>query len=136
MIVPAGMPPGTAYAAEERAPDGVVYFRVYAVIVSVLFGLVTLLGGGLLVAPVFLDRSTKLDAGVGLLVAGVFYGCVGLAHVVPALIALCAGRRPWVHIVGIVLLGLGMFNVCCIPVTIPLLIAWMKPATRQWYGAR
>jgi hypothetical protein len=134
-IVPAGMPPGTEYVAEERAPEGVVYFRVYGVLACVLYGLVALMGGALLVSPLFLDRSAIADTGVGFLVAGGFYACVGLAHVVPALIALCAGRRPWVHVLGIVVLGMGMFNVCCLPINIPLLVVWMKPETRRWYGA-
>lgn len=133
--MPAGMPPGTDYPGDERAPEGVVYFRVYAAIVAVLYGMLTLAGGGMVIAPLLLDKSATAGAEIGFYFAGAFYGALGLAHLIPTLIALFAGRRPWVHILGIVVLGLGMLNLCCLPVLIPLFIVWMKPETRRWYGA-
>ena len=36
---------------------------------------------------------------------------------------------------GIILIGLNMlWNTCCLPITIPLLVVWMKPETKRWYG--
>jgi hypothetical protein len=38
----------------------------------------------------------------------------------------------WVY--DIVLICLGMTSVCCMPVTIPLLIFWIKPDAKAWFG--
>jgi hypothetical protein len=133
--MPAGMPPGVAYPSEEKAPEAVLYFRIYAVIVCIIYGLFTLAGGGMVVAPLFLDHSKAADAEIGFLFAGALYGGIGLLHLVPTLVALFGGRRPWVHVVGIIVLGLGMFNICCLPILIPLFVVWMKPETRRWFGA-
>ena len=135
-IMPAGMPPGTAYPSEERAPEAVIYFRIFAGVFVAFYGLIVLGGAGLVVAPALLSRASAPPPGadIALYVTGLIYGGVGLAHVVPGTIALFAGRRPWAHTLGTVVIALAMFNLCCIPVLIPLLIVWMKPETRRWYG--
>jgi len=136
-ILPAGMPPGAVYPTDERAPEGLLYFRIYAGVVVVLYGLLTLAGGGMMVAPLFVHPSPGSGGSevLGFYFAGLVYGAVGLAHLVPTLIALFGGRRPWVHTLSTVVIALGMLNLCCIPVLIPLLIVWMKPETRRWFGA-
>jgi hypothetical protein len=131
------MPPGTEYRTEEHAPEGVVYFRIFGAVFLLLTGALALVGGGKMVSP-FLTRGAAgggpaVDLGAS--VAGLLYGGLGLACFVPTLIALFAGRRPWVHTLGTVVIGVAMFNVCCIPVLIPLLVVWLKVETRRWYGA-
>jgi hypothetical protein len=135
-IMPAGMPPGAAYPSEDRAPDAVLYFRIYAGSFLACYAMVTLFGVGLTLAPIVTGatKAPPLGPDVGFYVGGVLYGGLGLAHLVPANLALFGGRRPWVHTMGTVVIALGMFSVCCIPVLIPLLIVWMKPDTRAWYG--
>jgi hypothetical protein len=138
-FVPQGMPPGTEYGAlADRAPDGIYYFRIYGGIQAVLHGLVTLAGLGMMFVPLWAPASAGAggtDVGVWI-VMGLFYGGMGLVFLVPTLIALFGGRRPWVHVVGTVVIAMGMLSICCIPVLIPLLLVWMKPETRAWYGAR
>lgn len=136
-ILPAGMPPGTEYPSQERAPEGVLYFRIFGGISAFVYGMLALLGGGLMVVPTFLSTIPPGvgDEVMGFYLAGTLYGVIGLAHAVPTLVALFAGRKPWVHTLGTVVLALGMLNMCCIPVLIPLMIVWLKPETRRWFGA-
>jgi len=88
------------------------------------------------IAPLVVDRGATGSAVADLdfYLVGIFYGVVGLVLTVPAIVALFGGRRPWVHTLGTVVIALGMINFCCLPVLIPLLIVWMKPETRRWFG--
>jgi hypothetical protein len=122
--------------SDERAPDGVLYFRIYATLLSILAGVITLAGGGMLVAPLVLDPATLTTAGTEgyFYLAGVVYGVVGLVFLLPAIVALFGGRKPWVHTLGTVVIALGMVWFCCLPLLVPLLIVWMKAETKGWYG--
>jgi hypothetical protein len=132
-VMPAGLPPGAEYSQEERAPEGVTYFRIYAIIM-VVFSAITALGG-LVVMFTPLFTSSMASSGVETWVAGMFYGGLGTAFFIPWVIALFGGRKPWVHTLGTVMIALGMTQICCLPILIPLLINWLKPETKRWYGA-
>jgi hypothetical protein len=135
-FIPAGMPPGTEYAASgETAPEGVTYFRIVAVIHGLMSGFVALFGLVMMIAPLAVPSSSRGGADVATWAVGFFYTGVGAALFVPTAVALFGGRRPWVHTLGTVVIGLGMLNMCCIPLLVPVLIVWMKPETRRWYGA-
>jgi hypothetical protein len=127
------MPPGTAYPTEEHAPEGVIYFRIFGAVFVLITGALALLGGGMMVSPFLVRGAPASD--LGPYVRGLLYGGLGLSCFVPTLIALFGGRRPWVHTLGTVVIGVAMFNLCCIPVLIPLLVVWLKVETRRWYGA-
>jgi hypothetical protein len=136
-IIPAGMPPGTEYASEERSPEGLLYFRIYAVLFALVNLAIFVFGAGIIASPFFLPKSPGSGADVGLWIGGLFYAGWGLLFLVPTLVGLFAPRRPWGHTMGTVVIALGMFNlVCCIPILIPVLIVWMKPETKAWFGAR
>ncbi len=135
-IIPAGMPPGTEYASDERAPEGLVYFRIYAALFAVVNAVLLVLGVALIASPFLLTKGAARGADVGLWTAGLLYGGMGLVFLVPTVIALFAPRKPWAHTLGTVVIALGMFNGCCIPILIPVLIVWMKPETKRWVGAR
>ena len=64
------------------------------------------------------------------------YGTVGLVMAVPWVVAILGGRRKWVHPLGMILLIITMVTVtCCLPVAIPLLVAWLKPEVKRWFGS-
>lgn len=134
-LIPAGMPPGVAYMHEERPPEGVYYFRIYGGLMlftsaaSAIFGLV-------MVALPILNPATGPAAGKESWIVGLAYGVFGAAFFVPWALALFGGRKPWVHTLGLVLIALGMTQLCCLPIQIPLLLTWLKPETKRWYGAR
>ena len=61
-----------------------------------------------------------LVCGVGLLVV----------HAVAPFLPL----RSWVWIVHLVLICGGMTSACCLPMSVALLIFWIKPETRVYFG--
>jgi hypothetical protein len=132
-LIPAGMPPGAAYMNDERPPEGVYYFRIYGGFMTVLSALATLVGLVMMFMPLFVRSATGTDPGTWLV--GLVYGGVGIAFFVPWVIALFGDRKPWVHTLGTVMIALGMTQLCCLPIQIPLLIAWLKPETKRWYSS-
>ena len=50
------------------------------------------------------------------------------------LVAVLMRRNKASWIVGIVAIGIGLTSACLWPMTIPLLIIWLKDATRAYYG--
>jgi hypothetical protein len=136
-VMPAGMPPGTDYAQEERPPEGVYYFRIYGGISAFLHAAVVLFGIALLFSPLFAPKGKTASFGgdLGAWLGGVVYVGMGLFVLVPTLAALFGGRRPWVHTLATIVIAFGMIHFCCIPILIPLLIVWLKPETKRWFGA-
>ena len=43
-------------------------------------------------------------------------------------------RRPWVWIYDVVLIALGLTSACTPPACVPLLIFWLKPEAKAWFG--
>jgi TRAP-type uncharacterized transport system fused permease subunit len=43
-------------------------------------------------------------------------------------------KRPWAWVYGIVVIAIGMTGLCCLPAAIPLLIFWINPETRAFFG--
>ena len=132
IYVPFGLPPGVEQAGEETTPDAVTYFRVYAVIMT----LVSLsLAGSALYAVIEMSARPSPATDEMLIWVGV-YGTVGLVMAVPWVVAILGGRRKWVHPLGMILLIITMVTVtCCLPVAIPLLVAWLKPEVKRWFGS-
>jgi hypothetical protein len=127
-LIPLGAAPGGGYTQEERAPEAVLFFRIYVGIIAL--ACVALLGSGLYqlvdgaLGPAA-DRSRAAGGIVSVAMATLFG--------TPCLIALLAGRRPWVHTIGTIVIVLTMTTACCIPLAIPMLVVWLKPETRRWY---
>ena len=129
-ILPAGMPPGVATLTDERPPDGVFYFRLYAALMLTLCGLSFLFGMFDLVKTLATaggPPSVNDWIGAGILLV------LGILGSVPYLIPLVGGRRPWVHTLGTIAIALPMTSMCCLPIAVPVLIIWLKPETRRWY---
>ena len=59
---------------------------------------------------------------------------LGFIFLIPFAIAPFLPKVPWVWVYGIVMIAIGMTSLCCLPATIPLLIFWIKPEARQYFG--
>jgi hypothetical protein len=119
----------------DGPPEGVYYFRIYGTIMAIISAL--LAGGGMVMAvtSILTPASPSSYSSNSELVVGIVYAAMGSAFFIPYLIALLGGRKSWVHTLATVLIALSMTSLCCIPVGIPLLIVWIKPETKRWYGA-
>jgi hypothetical protein len=87
------------------------------------------------VAILFRDRIADRESpaefwlvyGIVFIALGVFFAAVyGAAFLLP--------RRPWAWIYHIVMIGIGLTSGCTMPAAIPLLIQWIKPETRAYFG--
>lgn len=43
-------------------------------------------------------------------------------------------NRPWAWTYGVVAIAIGMTSACCLPACVPLLIYWMKPEVKMYFG--
>jgi membrane-bound metal-dependent hydrolase YbcI (DUF457 family) len=71
-------------------------------------------------------EEAKLMGAVILTVGLVFFVPYGMAPFLP--------RKRWVWVFGLVLICLGLSSACCLPACIPLLIFWLKPEMKAFYG--
>lgn len=126
-FIPNG-PPGEEYAIQGDQPPGVVlFFRLY-------MGALTVLGVGLVALGLALIGTAPVGAPkVDDLINAVFYVVCGATTSATHAIALFGGRRPWVHTFGLVLIAFGTLSCCCLPMTLPLLLAWNKSDVKKWH---
>lgn len=50
------------------------------------------------------------------------------------LLPLVLRPRPWLWVYDIVVICIGFSGACCWPICIPLLIFWIKPEVKQYFG--
>ncbi|HEV2863299.1 MAG TPA: hypothetical protein VGX48_19955 [Pyrinomonadaceae bacterium] len=67
-------------------------------------------------------------------VVGLIFIVLGVALMAPYVAAPFLPRRRWAWVVGVVLIVLSMTGTCCLPAAIPLLIWWVKPETKEYFG--
>lgn len=133
IYVPTG-PPGHDYSSEAERPAAVLYFRVFCGFMAVMYVLVIGMGVFLMALPTFVPSSASSGPGQHeSLVLGAVYAFVGAVAAIPYGLGTVIGRRPWVHTFGIVMIGLTMTSCLCIPLALPLLLAWLKPEVKAWY---
>ncbi len=65
-------------------------------------------------------------------------GAIMAVFCVPFFVATAAApllpKAPWAWTYHLVLIGIGMTSACCLPACIPLLIHWLKPETKAFFG--
>jgi len=124
--------------AEEEALIGTPppvwkWFRVYCFAMSFLYFLCFCLGASMLLFRSEFAGEMKEDAMV-VVISGVVYAAMGLLLLMFFGAAPFMPRRKWVWIYDLVLICLGMTSICCMPACIPLLIFWLRPDTKVFFG--
>lgn len=117
---------------DAHRPGAVTWFYVYCVFMALLYL-------GCLFVGLFLAQldPAELDAGEEAEVIRIQAYAI-MAVSVPLMVAFgiapFLGRRRWLWIYGIVMIGLGMTSCCTLPFCIPLLIFWIKPETKAYFN--
>jgi hypothetical protein len=123
----------SVFIDDHEPPPGVIlWFKLYSGFLSFIY----LLCVGvsfifLLVDPGELEMdpvAAKL-AGAGLLL-------LGLVLFVACLLPLFLPRKPWLWIYDLVIICFGFTGICFWPACIPLMIFWLKPETKEYFGKR
>ena len=116
-------------APSPRQPGVVLWFKVYLVLNALMYIAVAgLLGAIALLAPDFLEE----ELGPAVLLLAIAGFCVLLAIVY--LVALFFPLRQWAWVYDLVLICLGFTGCLTLPFSIALLIFWIKPEVKNWFG--
>ncbi len=116
----------------DDAPRPTVWtwFVAYASAMAALYLLVSLLGVVFFVLPA---ETLEMDP-VEKILNGVFMTAIGLPLSAVFIAAPFLPRKPWAWIYDLILIAIGMTSCCCLPATIPLLIYWLKPEAKRFFG--
>ena len=103
-------------------PRVVIWFKVYSAILSLIY-LFTLI-----LSPFFLLSNDE-----ELIIYGLVFLLLSIPLLLICILPIFLPRKPWVWIYSLVIIGLGMTG-CCFPACVPLLIFWIKPEVKKYYG--
>lgn len=120
----------TTPLAFRPEPPVIKWFKVYAGVLSVIYFLVLVLGFFILMSDPAPGDTTALQRAVGLTI---FFGVVGLL-LAAFVVGLFLQPRPWVWIYDLVLIVSGFTSCLTLPFSIALLIFWLKPETKAYFG--
>ena len=120
------------YEQNETGRKTFFWYRVYCAVLTLLYLAVGVFG--VIVATVPIDSREYSEQ--ELMIIGMIYAVLGGVFFVISAIALFLPPRPYNWIVGIVMMAIGLTSCCFIPFLVPLLIFWMKPETKRFFGRR
>src|SRR5262245_3675723 len=118
-----------------EAPKVVFWFRVYCAFMTLVYALVSV---GSVVFIAFSSKIAENDNDempeAFILAYGVFLLVLGLALAAAFAAPFFLAPKPWVWIYDLLLIGVGMTSCACWPITVPMLIYWIKPETQAHFG--
>jgi hypothetical protein len=80
------------------------------------------------------EGADERHSAAELAVTGAILIAVGVTFSIAYGLAPFMRPAPWLWVYDLVLIGLGLTSVCCLPICIPLLIVWIKPDTKAYFG--
>ena len=118
-------------SGEPQKPAVWNWYAAYCVAMALMYLLCVVVGFFFLFAD---PAELEMDPG-GAKLMGVML--VGLGLLLGALFASgpMLPLRKWAWVAGVVLIGIGLTSMCCLPAAVPLLIWWLKPETKRYYNA-
>lgn len=105
------------------------WFVVYCIFMALVYMATAAMG----IVVMFVKPEADMSAAEAKIMGAVFL-ILGLVLFVPYALAPFLPRQSWVWILGLVLICIGLTSACCLPVCIPLLIFWLKPDVKAFYG--
>lgn len=119
-----------AFLDLERGRRTFFWYKIYAALMAAMYAMLVALGVFMLAAG---SRTGVEDRGEAAIV-GVVYAFLGAIFFLVFAAVFFLPHKPWTWIYHIVLICLGMTSCCLLPLTIPLLINWLKPETKALFG--
>ena len=113
-------------------PQVVTWFKVYAGLMTLVYLLVAVMGL-LLLIPGLIPADTGEDA-LFMKVGAVMYLGFGLVFGGAFAVALATKGQSWAWVYNLVLICLGLTSCLFLPVCVPLMIFWLKPEVKAFYG--
>jgi len=116
------MPAGT--------PKVIAWFKAY----SALFAALYLAFAGCSLIFFLAEPSEFETTKRGAILMGLLLLLMGLGLAATFVLPFFLEPRPWVWIYDLVLICIGLTSPCCMPASIPLLIYWLKPEVKAYFG--
>jgi MFS family permease len=111
-------------------PKVVFWFKIYTGFLTFLYLLTAVLS-----LVFFFGNPKDLDMSpTEAHVFGVILLVMGLALMPACALPLFLRPRPWLWTYNLVVICLGLTSGCTFPASIPLLIFWLKPETKDYFG--
>ncbi|HEX5885545.1 MAG TPA: hypothetical protein VFY67_13470 [Pyrinomonadaceae bacterium] len=105
------------------------WFVAYCLLMALLYLATAAMG----IAFMFIEPDRDMSATEAKIMGSVML-ILSLVFFVPYALAPFLPRQSWVWILGLVLICIGLTSACCLPVCIPLLIFWLKPEMKAFFG--
>jgi len=121
------MTPDTAIS---QPPKVLLWFKIYCGLLCLLYLAVAAFS----LFFFFADPSDTEMSVTAARITGVLLLLVGIVLFVVCLLPLILAPRPWLWTFDLVVICLGMTSACFLPACIPLLIFWLKPDTKRYFG--
>lgn len=133
-VMPAGAAPGyqPGTGGESPTPEGVTYYRLYCGFLAAADFIIVVISFVMMIEPSL--KPTGLPKDLSNVIVGAFYLLIVGLHLLGCLLTLFSGRKPWVHTLGMVIVGLSLLSCCCMPFGLPVLIAWNKPDVKRYFA--
>ena len=118
-------------------PSVVIWYKIYCVFMAVSY----LLFAAYIAFLIWLPKDEIVSQGevAGKVVfalehmwRGLFIGTIMVTMLYIA--ALFLPRKPWAWVYGIFAICVGLANCCLLPLSIPVLVLWFRPETKQYFG--
>ena len=122
--------PPTIPQDNETGRKAFLWYRVYCGVMVAIYFLVAALGAVLAVYR----PTTREYSSDETMIMGIIYAIAGVIFLIVFAVFLFLPRKPYNWIVGIVAIAIGMTSCCLVPFMIPLLIYWIKPETKAFFG--
>jgi hypothetical protein len=113
----------------QTTPSVYKWYVVYCIFMALLYLATAAVG----IVFLFVEPDREMSAAEAKIMGSVFI-ILGLVFFVPYALAPFLPRKSWVWVLGLVLICIGLTSTCCLPACIPLLIFWLKPEMKAFYG--
>ncbi len=117
-------PPGPPITLEGDRPPVWGWYVAYTVLMTLMY--LGCAGLGLFMASAGV-KDEDVITGVLLTAMGLVFG--GVYAAAPFL-----PKKPWAWVYHLVLIIFGLTSTCCLPVALPLMLVWLKPRTKAFFG--
>ncbi|HKO60285.1 MAG TPA: hypothetical protein VJV03_03920 [Pyrinomonadaceae bacterium] len=111
-------------------PPVLTWYKAYCALMALLYLFFVVLGIVFLTAA---PTDRNMSAQEAQITGGIMF-FMGIALSIPFGVGAFLPQKPWAWVFGLVLICIGLTSVCCMPATIPLLIHWIKPETKFYFG--
>ena len=124
--------PSTGPDHATPKPQGVFFYQLYAAFLALIYTLTALMGVVMLSGGLGSQEAERAEQ----LIYGVAFLGVSLPLMVASAATIFLPRRPWAWVCHVIMIALGTSSCCLLPFSIVLLIKYLEPDVKRYFGTR